>query len=66
MKIINVTISEEGDISVDMDGFQGESCAQEIERFLRILEGEGITAKQKTVTRKFSQNTVPVRQRIST
>jgi hypothetical protein len=42
MKRIHVVVEEDGSIAVDMDGYQDESCARDLDRFKKKLESRGV------------------------
>lgn len=52
MKKITVMVTEDGDISVDMDGFHGESCAEELKRLIAALDKQGVKVIARSERRK--------------
>ena len=47
MRRIKFIISEDGKITFDFDGFQGNACLQEFQKLLRELESAGIVIEKR-------------------
>lgn len=66
MKKIQVTVDEDGNISIDMDGFQGETCAAELNKMLSALSESGVKVKKVAEKRKLTSSaSVTARQSVS-
>jgi len=51
-KTITITVEEGAKISVDMNGYEGESCAAELQKLIDNLEALGVKVESKKVKAK--------------
>lgn len=62
---IKIIIEEGEDIKIEMEGYQGEGCSADYEKFLHMLEAQGVTIVQRKERRKAAAETTTTRQSVS-
>lgn len=62
---ITIVVEEGKDVSIEMHGYQGEACQGDYQKFLKMLEEQGLQVVDRKERRKSEVVSTAIRQGVS-